>query len=208
MRSESPNPSDEVEESCTLLDWRNLFHYDTLILSCIVCLEHELQACVKDIARRCHMMDQGSRVYQKSASDRLLLALDPAAHSPGPTRQHGLEPSQKEPECQIVLKRPRQEDRLIQHPRSCSTPEALDEQSNPAARWVPSNSCSCKSNGAQAQSLASKLQETQLEHQQLYTAQERQLQLEAQALRQTQYEEQQAAALAREQELAIQELRR
>ena len=66
----------------------------------------------------------------------------------------------------------------------------------------------CKSNSAQAQSLASKLHGTQLEHQQLYTAQERQLQLEAQALRQSQQEEQQAAVLAREHELAIQELRR
>ena len=46
-----------------------------------------------------------------------------------------------------------------------------------------------------------------LEHQQLHTAQERQLQLEAQALRQAQAEEPQAAALAREHELAIQEFR-
>ena len=66
----------------------------------------------------------------------------------------------------------------------------------------------CQSNSAQAQSLASKLKETQLEHQQLHTAQERQLQLEAQALRQAQIEEQQAIALAREHELAIQEIRR
>ena len=48
----------------------------------------------------------------------------------------------------------------------------------------------CQSNSAQAQSLASKLQETNLDHQQLHTAQERQLQLEAQALRQAQTEEQ------------------
>ena len=47
----------------------------------------------------------------------------------------------------------------------------------------------CQSNSAQAQSLASKLQETHLEHQQLYTAQERQLQLEAQAVRQAQNED-------------------
>ena len=52
------------------------------------------------------------------------------------------------------------------------------------------------------------MQETQLEHQQLYTAQERQLQLEAQALRQSQQEEQQASSLAREHEFAIQEFRR
>ena len=56
--------------------------------------------------------------------------------------------------------------------------------------------------------LASKLQETNLEHQQLHTAQERQLQLEAQALRQAQIEEQQAAATTREHELAIQEFKR
>ena len=65
-----------------------------------------------------------------------------------------------------------------------------------------------QSNSTQAQSLASKLQETQLEHQQLHTAQERQLQLEAQALRQAHIEEQQASALAQERELAIQEFRR
>ena len=63
----------------------------------------------------------------------------------------------------------------------------------------------CQSNSAQAQSLASKLQETNPEHQQLYTAQERQLQLEAQALRQAQNEEQQASAIAHERELAVAE---
>ena len=52
------------------------------------------------------------------------------------------------------------------------------------------------------------MQETQLEHQQLHTALERQLQLEVQALRQAQIEEQQAATLAREHELAIQEFRK
>ena len=66
----------------------------------------------------------------------------------------------------------------------------------------------CQSNSAQVHSLASKLQETSLEHQHLYTAQERQLQLEAQALRQAQNEELQASAIAHEHELAIQELRR
>ena len=64
----------------------------------------------------------------------------------------------------------------------------------------------CQSNSAQVQSLASKLQETNLEHQQLYTAQERQLQLEAQALRQAQHQQQ--AAIAHEHELAIQEFKR
>ena len=54
----------------------------------------------------------------------------------------------------------------------------------------------CTSNSAQAQSLASKLRETQLEHRRLYTALEGQLQLEAQALSKSQQEEQQAAVLA------------
>ena len=58
------------------------------------------------------------------------------------------------------------------------------------------------------QSLASKLQETNLEHHELHTAQERQLRLEAQALRQAQQQEQQAAQVTHEQELAIQECRR
>ena len=44
----------------------------------------------------------------------------------------------------------------------------------------------CQSNSAQAQSRASKLQETNLEHQQLHTVQGRQLQFEAQALGQAQ----------------------
>ena len=66
----------------------------------------------------------------------------------------------------------------------------------------------CQSNSAQAQSLAAKLQEANLEHQELHTAQERQLRLEAQALRQAQEQEQQAARVTQERELAVQELRR
>ena len=66
----------------------------------------------------------------------------------------------------------------------------------------------CKSNSAQVQILAVKLQETQLEHQQLYTAQERQLQLETQTLKLSQDQEQQAYSLAQEHERAIQEFRR
>ena len=66
----------------------------------------------------------------------------------------------------------------------------------------------CQSNSAQVQSLAAKLQETNLENQELHTAQERQLRLEAQALRQAQEQEQQAAQTTQEHELAIQELRR
>ena len=84
--------------------------------------------------------------------------------------------------------------------------EAMDQHFK--ARWRQAEADLrdlCQPNSAQAQSLASKLQETNLEHQQLHTAQERQLQLKAQALRQAQIEEQQAAALAREHELAIQE---
>ena len=66
----------------------------------------------------------------------------------------------------------------------------------------------CQSNSAQVQSLASKLQETNLEHHEQYTAQERQLRLEAQTLRQAQEQEQQAAQVTHEHELAIQEFRR
>ena len=55
-----------------------------------------------------------------------------------------------------------------------------------------------QSNSAQAQSHASKLQVTNLEHHELYTAQERQLWLEAQALRQALDQEQQAAVMTHE----------
>ena len=58
------------------------------------------------------------------------------------------------------------------------------------------------------QSLASKLHETNEEHQQLRTANERQLRLEAQALRAAQQQEQQAAQMTHEHEDAIRELRR
>ena len=66
----------------------------------------------------------------------------------------------------------------------------------------------CQSNSAQVQSLASKLQETNLGHHELYTAPERQLRLEAQALRQAQEQEQQATVMTLKHELAIQEFRR
>ena len=56
--------------------------------------------------------------------------------------------------------------------------------------------------------VAAKLQETNLEHHELHTAQERQLRLEAQTLRQAQEQEQQAAQVTQEHEFAIQELRR
>ena len=87
--------------------------------------------------------------------------------------------------------------------------EAMDQHYQ--AKWRQAEAdlkALCQSNSAQAQSPASKLQETNLEHQQLHTVQERQLQIEAQALRQAQNEEQQAATIACEHELAIQDLKR
>ena len=56
----------------------------------------------------------------------------------------------------------------------------------------------CQSNSAQVQSFASKMHETNEEHQMLHTAQERQLQLEAQALREAHQHEQQAAQSVQE----------
>ena len=87
--------------------------------------------------------------------------------------------------------------------------EAMDQHYK--AKWRQAEAdlkALCQSNSARAQSLAIKLQETNLEHHELYTAQERQLQLEAQALRQAQEPEQQAAQMTQEHELAIQEFRR
>ena len=57
-------------------------------------------------------------------------------------------------------------------------------------------------------SLATKLQETNLEHRGLHTAQERQVRLESQALRQTQEQEHQTTHVTQEHELATQELQR
>ena len=65
----------------------------------------------------------------------------------------------------------------------------------------------CQSNSAQVQSFASKMHETNEEHQQLFTAQERQIQLEAKALREAHQFEQQAAQTAQEYRDMIQELR-
>ena len=64
----------------------------------------------------------------------------------------------------------------------------------------------CQSNSAQVQSFASKMHETNEEHQKLHTAQE--TQLEAQALREAHQLEQQAAQTAQEYRDMIQELRR
>ena len=74
--------------------------------------------------------------------------------------------------------------------------EAMDQHYK--AKWRQAQAdlqALCQSNSAQVQSLASKLQETNLEHHELYTAQERQLRLEAQTLRQAQEQEQQAAIM-------------
>ena len=87
--------------------------------------------------------------------------------------------------------------------------EAMDKQFQ--ARWRQAEAelrDLCKSNSAQVQSLAIKLEETQLELQQLHNAQARQLQLEAQALKQTQQQEEHAYIVAQAHELAVQEFRR
>ena len=87
--------------------------------------------------------------------------------------------------------------------------EAMDQHYK--AKWQQAEAdlkALCQSNSAQVQSFASKLHETNEEHQQLHTAQERQLQLEAQALRAAHQYEQQAAQSVHEYENMIQELRR
>ena len=92
--------------------------------------------------------------------------------------------------------------------QATETQEAMDQQYK--AKWRQAEAdlkTLCQSNSAQVQSLASKLQETNLEHHELYAAQERQLQLEAQTLRQAQDQEQQSARLAHEREIAIQNLK-
>ena len=87
--------------------------------------------------------------------------------------------------------------------------EAMDQHYK--AKWRQAEAdlkALCKSNSAQVQSRAAKLQEKNLEHHELHTAKERQVQLEAQAPRQAQEQEQQAAQMTQEHETAIQELRR
>ena len=66
----------------------------------------------------------------------------------------------------------------------------------------------CQSNSAQVQSFASKMHETNAEHQKLHDAQERRIQLEAQALREAHQHEQQAEQSAHEYQQMIHELRR
>ena len=63
-----------------------------------------------------------------------------------------------------------------------------------------------ESSGAQAQILAANLREGDLEHQQLHTADERRLQLEAQALRRSQDLEQEAFSIAHQREVEVRQL--
>ena len=87
--------------------------------------------------------------------------------------------------------------------------EAMDQHYK--AKWQQAEAdltTLCQSNSAQVQSFVSKMHETNEEHQQLYAAQERQIQLEAQALQEAHQYEQQAARTAQEYQNMVQELRR
>ena len=87
--------------------------------------------------------------------------------------------------------------------------EAMDQHYK--AKWQQAEAdltALCQSNSAQVQSFASKMHETNAEHQQLHDAQERRLQLEAQALREAHQYEQQAAHAAQEYQEMIHDLRR
>ena len=87
--------------------------------------------------------------------------------------------------------------------------EAMDQHYK--AKWQQAETdlkALCKSNSAQVQSFASKMHETNAEHQQLHDAQERRIQLEAQALREAHQHEQQAAQAAQEYQDMVQALRR
>ena len=87
--------------------------------------------------------------------------------------------------------------------------EAMDQHYK--AKWQQAEAdltALCQSNSAQVQSFASKMHETNVEHQQLHDAQERRIQLEAQALREAHQYEQQAAQAAQEYQDMIHELRR
>ena len=64
-----------------------------------------------------------------------------------------------------------------------------------------------ESNSAQVQQLANSLRKSELEHQQLHTANERRLQLEAQALRMSQDMEQQALSMAHQREVEARRLK-
>ena len=87
------------------------------------------------------------------------------------------------------------------------TQQAMHKQDQ--ARWRQAEAeirDLCRSNSAQVQTLADHLREKELEHQQRHTAQERQLQLEAQAFKRPQDLEQQAHSIAHEREIALREL--
>ena len=87
--------------------------------------------------------------------------------------------------------------------------EAMDQHYK--AKWQQAEAdltALCQSNSAQVQSFASKMHETNAEHQKLHDAQERRIQPEAQALREAHQYEQQAEQSAHEYQQMIHELRR
>ena len=87
--------------------------------------------------------------------------------------------------------------------------EAMDQHYK--AKWQQAEAdltALCKSNSVLVQSFASKMHETNAEHQRLHDAQERRIQLEAQALREAHQYEQQAAHAAQEYQDMVHELRR
>ena len=93
--------------------------------------------------------------------------------------------------------------------QTTETQEAIDQHYK--AKWRQAEAdlrALCQSSTAQVHSLASKLQESHEQNQQPTTAQERQLQLEAQSLRAAHLQEQQAAQMSQEHEFAIRELKR
>ena len=87
--------------------------------------------------------------------------------------------------------------------------EAMDQHYK--AKWQQAEAdltALCKPNSVQVQSFASKMHETNAEHQKLHDAQERRIQLEAQALREAHQHEQQATHATQEYQDMVQELRR
>ena len=86
--------------------------------------------------------------------------------------------------------------------------EAMDQHYK--AKWQQAEAdltALCQSNSVQVQSFASKMHETNAEHQKLHDAQERRIHLQAQALREAHQYEQQAAQTAQEYQDMIHELR-
>ena len=100
----------------------------------------------------------------------------------------------------------RESAQMAQH--ATEAQEAMDQQYK--AKWQQAKSdlkALCKSNSAQVQSFAFKMHETNVEHQQLHDAQERRIQLEAQAPREAHQHEQHAAHTAQEYQEMVQALR-